>query len=311
MRGGCPRNDGSGSPERTTFAQNTVKIPHEKGTISMVTRPTRLGSKEIGSIFFICRKPHPEWDEDHVPIGKIVAGEEVLDKLEGGSLRPVIRKASVVTGDKAPPSLAGAAAAPAAAANPKAAADAKQPLPPRGLPTAKVKTAKGEFAVELYEEDAPNTVANFIKLVEQGFFNPDPAAQKKEQTIYAAYPGTALITGSPTNDDQGGPGYRIANEAADNKKSHLKGTLTMLLETDPASGNPVPDSAGSQFMICLQDLPSWNGLYTPFGKVTEGAEVLDKLAQGDKIESITITSKRNRPYEVRKVNTGNVSFGNR
>ncbi len=154
------------------------------------------------------------------------------------------------------------------------------------------------MTVELYEDDAPRAVNNFIELADtRKFFDPDPVT-KKEMTFYNVFPGVAVITGSPTNDDQGGPGYRIASEnAGENKKTHVKGTLTMLLETDPVSKNPVPDSADSQFMICLADLPAWNGLYTPFGKVTEGIEVLDKLAAGDKIESVTVVTKRNHPYK--------------
>jgi peptidyl-prolyl cis-trans isomerase B (cyclophilin B) len=167
--------------------------------------------------------------------------------------------------------------------------------PARITPTARFKTSKGEFTVELFEDDAQRTVNNFVDLAENGFFNSKPE-EKKEMAIYYAVPGTVLLTGSPTNDAEGNPGWRIQDETSENKKTHTKGTLTMCLEMDPLSKNPVPNTAGSQFMICLQDMPAWNGLYTPFGKITEGQEVADKLAQGDKIESVTIVTKRNHPY---------------
>ncbi len=306
LRTGCPKNNGTGGPEMMAFnISNTAKIAHEKGTVSLVTRATsnRQG-REAGSIFFLCRKPHPEWDAEHVPIGKIVSGEEVLDRVESLS-RATIRKITVVTADYAPTNLVPAVAketgavpgtpdalkAPAPIPN----ADPKAPPPVRN-PVVKFKTPKGEFTVELQEDAAPNTIANFVELAERGFFNPNPTT-KKEQTFYFAAPGTVLIAGSPTNEPDGGPGYRIRSETADNKLKHGKGTITMLLERDPATGNPVPDSAGSQFMFCLQDIPAWDGLYTPFGKVTEGLDVVEKLGQGDKIESVTVSQKRNRPYK--------------
>ncbi len=303
LRTGCPKNNGTGGPDAMApNVSNSAKIAHEKGTVSLVTRAARLG-REAGSIFFICRKPHPEWDAEHIPVGKIVSGEEILDRAENLT-RATIRKITVVTADFAPTNLVPAVAA--GSTTPPAAPDATTPPttpsadpkspPPIRNPIVNFKTQKGEFTVELQEDAAPNTIANFVELAERGFFNPNPTT-KKEQTFYFAAPGTVLIAGSPTNESDGGPGYRIRSETADNKLKHGKGTITMLLERDPATGNPVPDSAGSQFMLCLQDIPAWDGLYTPFGKVTEGLDVLDKLAQGDKIESVTVTQKRNRPYK--------------
>ena len=148
--------------------------------------------------------------------------------------------------------------------------------------------------------DAENAVSNFIELTEQGFFNAD-AETEKQMTFYQKVGDMALITGSPTNDPRGGPDYRLASERKDSTKKHKKGTLTMLLEQDPVSGNPVPDTAGSQFMICLKDMPSWDGMYIPFGQITSGLEVLDKIAEGDAIESISVIEKRNRPYYTRKL----------
>ena len=294
LRGGSPTENDFGGPEQFVAVQNLQKITHEKGTLSLVSRTSRAG-KEVGSIFFICRKSHPEWDEDHIPIGKVISGDDVLERIDSSPGRVGIRKINILTADKLPQEVAGGAASPLT--------ESKEPG--RVQPVVKIKTSKGEFSMELFEDDAPKTVANFIELSEKGTYNPDPNKQQdKELTFYYVVSGTLLLTGSPTNDDRGGPGYRIASETDGNKKTHVKGTLTMLLETDPVSKNPVPDSAGSQFMICLQDIPAWNGLYTPFGKVTEGMDVVEKLVQGDKIESVTVVTKRNHPYKAQTLPLG-------
>ncbi len=289
IRGGSPTNDDFGGPDRYISARNSRKISHEKGTISMVARPSG-GGTQIGSIFFICRKPHPEWDSEHVPIGKIIQGEEILESVESTSSRPLIRKINILTADRLPGNLAEIAQE-----------EIKKGTAGRELPVAKIKTEKGEITIELYEDDALQTVSNFVELAEGGFFNPKPEENKEAMTFYAVVPGIAVITGSPTNDDLGNPGHRIPDETVRNTKKHEKGTLTMLLETDPASNNPVPDTAGSQFMICLQPMPAWDSLYTPFGKVTQGLDVLEKIQEGDKIESVTIASKRNHVYRAQKL----------
>jgi len=295
MRSGSPTNDDYGGPERfVTVHPERTKIPHEKGTISMVTRPSR-GGRQIGSIYFICRKAHPEWDGVHLPIGKIIQGEDVLDQVERTQGRPTVRKINVITADHLPSNLA--SISPASPTTPTA----TTPAASTALPVATIKTSKGEITVQLFEDDARFTVANFVELAESGFFNKDAGANKKPMTFYSLIPGYAVITGSPTNDELGNPGYRIRDESGKNKQTHKKGTLTMLLETDPQSGNPVPDTAGSQFMVCLKDVPAWNGLYTPFGQVTKGLDVLDKIQEGDQIESVTIVSKRSHSYKAQKI----------
>ncbi len=177
--------------------------------------------------------------------------------------------------------------------------------PAQTRPIVKIKTVRGEITAELFEGEAPNTVANFIQLVERGYFNSDPD-RKESQSFYSVFPGDALVGGSPTNDSSGGPGYRIQSETVANRHRHRhdRGTLTMLLEMHPATGLPVPDSAGSQFMICLRDVAAWDGMYTPFGHVKEGLDVLDKIREGDAIESILIVSKLNRRFKARTLPLG-------
>ena len=310
IRGGSPREDGLVTiAERTTPAQNVAKLTHEKGTLSLLGRAKRAGGgREVGSSFFLCSKAHPEWDTDHVPIGKIVKGEDLIDRLESRGGRLTIKKVNIYTNDRLPPdvaSLAPATATPSTTANlpptplaqpaPTTPPTPELPKPPAfAPPTVTIKTPKGELTVELFEADAPNTVSNFIELAEKGFFSPNPQT-KQEMAFYEAI-DEGVITGSPTNDPSGGPDYRIRSETADNKKSHERGVLTMLLEQDE-KGVARPDTARSQFMILKKDVAAWNGTYIPFGKVTAGLDVLDKLSKGDKIESVTILNKRNRPYK--------------
>jgi peptidyl-prolyl cis-trans isomerase B (cyclophilin B) len=180
----------------------------------------------------------------------------------------------------------------------------RPPPPPREelLAIARITTTKGTIAVRLHPGRAPNTVANFIALSRKGFYGSDPSTGK-EMTFYRAIPGTVVVTGSPTNDATGGPGYRIASELEGNRGPHVRGTLSMLLETGE-KGLPVLDSAGSQFMICLRPLPAWNGLYAPFGEVFQGLEVLEKLGEGDRIESIAIETDPDCPKSVQRLGLG-------
>ncbi|MBI4585399.1 MAG: peptidylprolyl isomerase [Planctomycetes bacterium] len=292
LRGGCPRGDGTGSPDRFgAFISNAQKIPHEKGTLSLVTRlKPKTNSREAGSIFFICRKNSPEWDEVHVPIGKAVQGEEILDRIEPGK-NDFIQQIAIVPAERGP---GGAAAPPASAAT---TAGGPKILTGQGLPKALIKTTKGDLKAELYQEDAPNTVASFIDLTEQGFFNPKPEEKKEPMQFLDKVAGLYIRTGSPDNSESGGPKYRINSELDNNTRKHEKGIMSMCLETDAKTGQPIPDTAGSQFMICLGEVLYWNGMYTPFGKVIEGLEVLDKLEKGDTIQSVTVIEKRGMPYK--------------
>lgn len=298
MRGGCPRNDGTAGPVAGyPRVANTEKIPHEKGTLSLVTRPASKGSGRLaGSIFFISLADHPEWVDVHVPIGKVVLNEDVLDRVSARNF-VTIRTVAVVPESQAPSELRGAADAGDVAAAEGQDSDEPKILDGRGLPKVLIETSKGDMVVELYEDDARNTVASFISLARDGFFNPDPDEGKEALKILERQPGYYVRTGSPDNTDSGGPGYRIRNEVANNTRLHERGTLSMCLEVDPSTGKPVPNTAGSQFFICLDEVAFWNGLYTPFGKVTGGLDVLGKLEEGDTIERVKILEMRRNPYQ--------------
>ena len=135
-----------------------------------------------------------------------------------------------------------------------------------------IKTNKGTVTLELYPEVAPKTVENFVELANKGFYN--------GLTFHRVIPGFVAQGGCPLGDGTGGPGYTIPAEFS--AKKHIKGTLAMARSSHP-------DSAGSQFYICLDATPHLDGSYTIFGQVLEGMDNVEKLVIGDTMDSVTIT----------------------
>jgi len=125
----------------------------------------------------------------------------------------------------------------------------------------------GIIKAELYPEIAPNTVNNFISLVKKGFYN--------GTIFHRVISGFMIQGGDPTGTGMGGPGYSIKGEFSyngfENNLKHSRGVLSM-------ARSMMPDSAGSQFFIMHQDSPHLDGQYAAFGKVTEGLDVVDKIA---------------------------------
>jgi peptidyl-prolyl cis-trans isomerase B (cyclophilin B) len=139
-------------------------------------------------------------------------------------------------------------------------------------PMAVIELQKGgRIVFKFYPKDAPNTVANFIKLADKGFYN--------GLTFHRVVPGFVVQGGDPAGDGSGGPGYTIKAEFNDRK--HLRGTVAMARTSDP-------DSAGSQFYICLAALPSLDHQYTVFGQVVEGDALLDGIQVGDVMKKVYI-----------------------
>ena len=150
----------------------------------------------------------------------------------------------------------------------------------------------GVMKVELYPETAPNTVANFISLVEKGFYN--------GTIFHRVIPGFMLQGGDPEGTGMGGPGYRIKGEFTANRfqndLKHTKGVISMA-----RSGHP--DSAGSQFFIMVDDAPHLDGQYASFGKVIEGIEVADQIVS-------VATNYSDRPLEEQRMRSVTVeTFG--
>ncbi len=133
----------------------------------------------------------------------------------------------------------------------------------------------GTITADLYSDVAPNTVANFEKLAKQGFYD--------GLNFHRVVPGFVVQGGDPNGDGTGGPGYKIKAEFSE--RQHLTGSLAM------ARSSHHPDSAGSQFYICLEPQPSLDRQYTVFGQVTEGMDLVRGIRKGDKMKSVKVSTK--------------------
>ena len=137
----------------------------------------------------------------------------------------------------------------------------------------------GVIKAELYPEIAPNTVNNFISLIQKGFYN--------GKIFHRVIPGFMIQGGCPDGTGMGGPGYTIKGEFGfngfENNLKHTAGVLSMARAMHP-------NSAGSQFFIMHEDAPHLDHQYAAFGKVTEGMEIVDAIAK-------TKTDRSDRPRE--------------
>lgn len=139
---------------------------------------------------------------------------------------------------------------------------------------AEIKTEKGTMKVEFYDEDAPNTVANFVKLSKDGYYD--------GLTFHRVIPNFVVQGGCPDGDGRGGPGYTIDCELDGGNQYHDRGVLSM--------AHAGRNTGGSQFFIChsRDNTAHLDGNHTCFGKVVEGLDVIDEISQGDKIEAVVI-----------------------
>jgi peptidyl-prolyl cis-trans isomerase B (cyclophilin B) len=133
-----------------------------------------------------------------------------------------------------------------------------------------IKTTAGEMVAEFWPDVAPNTVENFKKLARQGFY--DGTAFHRIVQGFMIQGGDPLTKDTNAEDrwGTGGPGYQIKAEF--NNRPHVRGVLSMARSNDP-------NSAGSQFFICLADAKFLDGKYTTFGKLTKGDDVLGKIGE--------------------------------
>jgi len=138
-----------------------------------------------------------------------------------------------------------------------------------------VETEKGTIVFRFFPNDAPQTVENFKKLTTDGFYD--------GLKFHRVDPGYVIQGGDPAGNGLGGPGYAIPAEF--NARPHLEGTVGMARGSDP-------NSAGSQFYICLDALPQLDGKYTVFGQVVEGLEVIHQIEKGDAMKKITLESRQ-------------------
>lgn len=146
-------------------------------------------------------------------------------------------------------------------------------------PTITFETTAGVIIAELYPDIAPNTVNNFISLVNKNFYN--------GLTFHRVINGFMIQGGDPDGNGMGGPGYSIKGEFTrngfTNNLKHTEGVLSM-------ARSAMPDSAGSQFFIMHKTSPHLDGSYAAFGKVTEGMDVVNAIAE-------TSTDMQDMPLE--------------
>ena len=130
------------------------------------------------------------------------------------------------------------------------------------------------MTVEFFEKDAPGTVANFVKLSKEGFYN--------GLTFHRVIPNFVIQGGCPDGTGAGGPGYTIKCELDGDNQYHDRGVLSM--------AHAGRDTGGSQFFIChsRDNTSHLDRHHTCFGKVVDGLEVIDQIKQGDKINKIEI-----------------------
>lgn len=132
-----------------------------------------------------------------------------------------------------------------------------------------MKTNRGDIHIEFFDKDAPNTVANFTKLVKSGFYN--------GLTFHRVIPNFVIQGGCPKGDGRGGPGYTIKCEINANK--HLAGSLSM--------AHAGKDTGGSQFFICHSPQPHLDGVHTVFGR-TQDIDVVNAIRVGDVMKEVVI-----------------------
>jgi peptidyl-prolyl cis-trans isomerase B (cyclophilin B) len=145
--------------------------------------------------------------------------------------------------------------------------------------TATIETTKGTIVLELFDEEAPETVKNFEKLANSEFYD--------GTRFHRVIPNFMIQGGDPISKDPndrragtGGPGYRIKCETHRNVHKHVAGTLSM--------AHAGKDTGGSQFFICHSPQPHLDKVHTVFGQVTTGMDVVNAIRQGDQVTSIRV-----------------------
>ncbi len=143
------------------------------------------------------------------------------------------------------------------------------------MKVATIVTNRGTIRLQLHEDKAPRTVANFEKLVGDGFYN--------KLTFHRVLPDFMIQTGCPQGTGTGGPGYTFEDEFHPDLKHTGPGVLSM--------ANSGPNTNGSQFFITHIATPWLDGKHSVFGQVLSGKEIVDAVQQGDVMESVTVTEE--------------------
>lgn len=139
----------------------------------------------------------------------------------------------------------------------------------------RITTNKGDIVFTFYPDDAPQHSAAFVKLAENGFYD--------GLKFHRVEPGFVIQGGDPDGNGTSGPGYRLKAEF--NARPHVRGTVAMARSASP-------DSAGSQFYICLDDARFLDKQYTVFGQMIDGFETLDAIRVGDTMTKVSVEPKK-------------------
>jgi peptidyl-prolyl cis-trans isomerase B (cyclophilin B) len=143
------------------------------------------------------------------------------------------------------------------------------------MKVATINTQRGKIRLQLYDDKVPNTVANFEKLVQKGFYN--------GLKFHRVIPDFMVQAGCPKGTGTGGPGYTFADEFHRDLKHDGPGVLSM--------ANAGPNTNGSQFFITHVATPWLDGKHSVFGRVLEGQEVVNAIKQGDVMDSVTVSEE--------------------
>ena len=154
-----------------------------------------------------------------------------------------------------------------------------------GLPQIQIQTERGNMTIEMFEDDAPNTVANMISLIEKGFYD--------GLNFHRVIADFMIQGGCPEGSGTGGPGYNFDDECTAELRHDSAGVLSM--------ANAGPRTNGSQFFITHGPTPHLDGKHTVFGKVTDGLEVVNEIQQGDFMDKVVVLQKRDHVYEVETI----------
>ena len=147
-----------------------------------------------------------------------------------------------------------------------------------------VKTSKGDIEGTLFASKAPVTVANYLNLAKRGYYD--------GITFHRVIPKFMIQGGDPTGTGMGGPGYKFEDEVNTGLKHDKAGIFSM--------ANAGPGTNGSQFFITHLPTPHLNGKHTVFGEVTKGQDVVNAIAQGDKIVKIEVLDSTDALFEAQK-----------
>ena len=137
---------------------------------------------------------------------------------------------------------------------------------------ATIDTNRGQIELELYPQEAPMTVNNFVFLAQEGFYD--------GVVFHRVISNFVIQGGDPTGTGTGGPGYKFGDETYGNPHKHMRGSISM--------ANAGANTNGSQFFIAHSPQPHLDGKHTVFGKVINGLDVVDAIRQGDKMNKVTI-----------------------